>query len=84
VYGYALGEILTQSLFAVRAQFGSRFEPLYLDLLSSGSTRNIVDLLKPFGLNPLDTRFWSTGIESGLAALLAEAESLAGKAVDTH
>ena len=36
VYGYAFGELLTQSLFAQRQRLGAKFEPLYLDLLRSG------------------------------------------------
>ena len=51
VYGYAFGELLTQSLFAARERLGARFEPLYLDLLRSGSTKNVVELLEPFGLD---------------------------------
>ncbi|MDP3646094.1 MAG: M3 family metallopeptidase, partial [bacterium] len=42
VYAYAFGELLTHSLYAKRAEFGDRFEPLYLDLLRSGGTKDVV------------------------------------------
>ncbi len=51
VYGYAFGELLTQSLYAQQARLGRQgFEPSYLELLRSGATRNVVELLEPFGL----------------------------------
>ena len=77
VYGYAFGELLTQSLYAQRSRLGDRFEPLYLDLLRSGATQNVVELLEPFGLNPMEETFWSEGIRVSLEAMIAEAEELA-------
>src|SRR5712692_9572228 len=44
VYGYAFGELLTQCLFAQRLRLGAKFEPLYLELLRSGSTKDVVEL----------------------------------------
>ncbi len=79
VYGYAFGELLTQSLYAQQATFGETFEPLYLDLLRSGSTKNAVELLKPFNLNPADPTFWEQGIRVSLEAMITEAEELAKK-----
>lgn len=79
VYAYAFGEILTQSLFAVRENFGRDFEPLYLDLLKAGSTKDAVELLKPFDLNPEDPLFWSRGIRSSLGKWLDEAEKLSAE-----
>ena len=43
VYGYAFGELLTQSLYAQQSRLGSQFEPLYLDLLRSGATKDVVE-----------------------------------------
>ncbi len=77
VYGYAFGELLTQSLYAVQEKFGAQFEPLYLELLKSGATKNVVELLKPFGLNPTDETFWEQGIKVSLEAMITEAEKLA-------
>jgi oligoendopeptidase F len=76
VYGYAFGELLTQSLFAARVRLGARFEPLYLELLRSGSTRNVVELLEPFGLDARTESFWNDGIKVSLGALIEEAEEM--------
>lgn len=77
VYGYAFGELLTQSLYARQSALGDRFEPLYLDLLRSGSTKDAVDLLAPFGLDPTKKDFWESGIRASLEAMVGEAERLA-------
>ena len=76
VYGYAFGELLTQSLFAQRQRLGAKFEPLYLDLLRSGSTKDVVELLAPFGLDARNEAFWNDGISVSLGALIEEAEQL--------
>ncbi len=76
VYGYAFGELLTQSLYAQQTRLGSRFEPLYLDLLRSGATKDVVEFLEPFGLNPADETFWAEGIRVSLETMIAEAEEL--------
>jgi oligoendopeptidase F len=79
VYGYAFGELLTQSLFAQRARLGEKFEPLYLDLLRSGSTKDVVELLAPFGLDARSVTFWNEGIAASLGALIEEAERMSGE-----
>lgn len=76
VYAYAFGELLTQSLYAQRIRLGEKFEPLYLDLLRSGSTKNVMELLAPFGLDPMREAFWADGIKTSLEALIEEAEQL--------
>ncbi len=76
VYGYAFGELLTQSLFAAKERLGVRFEPLYLELLRSGATRNVVELLEPFGLDARSQSFWNDGIKVSLGALIEEAEEM--------
>jgi oligoendopeptidase F len=76
VYGYAFGELLTQSLYAQQPHFGDRFEPLYLDLLRSGSTKDVVQLLAPFELDPTKKDFWENGIRVSLEAMIEEAETL--------
>jgi oligoendopeptidase F len=76
VYGYAFGELLTQSLFAQKEKLGAKFEPLYLDLLRSGSTKDVVELLAPFGLDARNEVFWNDGITVSLGALIQEAEQL--------
>src|SRR5579872_2857783 len=76
VYGYAFGELLTQSLFAQKEKLGAKFEPLYLDLLRSGSTKDVVELLAPFGLDARSSAFWNDGIRVSLGNLIEEAEEL--------
>ncbi len=77
VYAYAFGELFTQSMMAQRERLGTRFEPLYLDLLRAGGTKSAVELMEPFGLNPNTRDFWEAGIASSAAVWLAEAERLA-------
>jgi oligoendopeptidase F len=77
VYGYAFGELLTQSLYAQRVRLGSQFEPLYLDLLRSGATKSVFELLQPFGLDPTEESFWGDGIRVSLEAMISEVEKLA-------
>jgi oligoendopeptidase F len=79
VYGYAFGELLTQSLYAARPRLGDQFEPLYLNMLRSGATRNVTELLAPFGLDAAAPEFWSNGLTVSLGALINEAEKMAEK-----
>jgi oligoendopeptidase F len=79
VYAYAFGELLTQSLYAKRDAIGDRFEPLYLDLLRSGDTHDVVALMAPFGFDPTTIAFWRAGIEVSLGTLVAEAERLSAE-----
>jgi oligoendopeptidase F len=81
VYAYAFGELLTQSLYAAKDKVGPTFEPLYLDLLRSGGSKDAVELLKPFGLDPRDPQFWAAGIETSIGAWIAQAEKLVAKGV---
>lgn len=76
VYSYAFGELLTQSLYAQREKFGDRFEPLYLELLRAGGSKDVVELLRPFGLDPTDKQFWIDGVNVSLGAMVEEAERL--------
>ncbi len=79
VYAYATGEIFTQSLFARHEEFGDDFEPMYLELLRAGMTKNAVELLKPFGLNPTDSEFWEAGIKVSFGRWVEEAIRLSAK-----
>ena len=79
VYGYAFGELLTQSLYAARPKVGENFEALYLEMLRSGSTKDAISLLAPFGLDPTMPSFWQDGIAVGIGSLVEEAERLAEK-----
>jgi oligoendopeptidase F len=76
VYAYAFGELFTQSLYAVKDQFGDDFEAMYLDLLRAGGSKNAVQLMAPFGLDPRQADFWRKGIDASITAWLDEAESI--------
>ena len=79
VYAYAFGELFTHSLFAVQETFGDGFEPMYLDLLKAGGSKDAVALMEPFGLDPHERSFWHNGIEGSLAEWLDEAEAISKK-----
>lgn len=79
VYAYAFGELFTQSLYARKEQFGAEFEAMYLDLLRAGGSKNAVELMAPFGLDPRDPDFWRQGIESSIATWLDEAEVISAR-----
>lgn len=76
VYAYAFGELFTQSLFARRDQFGEDFESMYLDLLRAGGSKNAVELMAPFDLDPRDPNFWREGINASITTWLDEAEEI--------
>lgn len=77
VYGYACGELLTQSLYAKFGDGDPDFEPRYLEMLRAGGTKDAVALLQPFGLDPTDPEFWAGGIRLSMGKMLEEAETLA-------
>lgn len=76
VYGYAFGELLTHSLYAQKDRLGAHFEPLYLDMLRAGGTKNVTELLAPFGLDPANPQFWAEGIRISMGKMIEEAEKL--------
>lgn len=75
-YGYAFGELLTQSLYAERPRLGSKFEPLYLEMLRAGGTKDATELLRPFGIDPANKEFWLNGLNISLGKMIDEAEEL--------
>jgi oligoendopeptidase F len=75
VYAYAAGKLFTDSLYAVRHDFGDDFEGMYLELLRAGGTKDANELLTPFGLKP-DREFWDKGIKDGFGNTLDEIERL--------
>ena len=76
VYAYAFGELFTQSLFAVKTRTPREFERLYIEMLESGSTKNAVELMAPFGLDPRKSDFWRQGIDVSIKKWLDEAEKI--------
>lgn len=79
VYAYAFGELFTQSLFARKEQFGDDFESMYLDLLRAGGSKNAVELMAPFGLDPREPNFWREGITASISTWLDEAEEITAR-----
>lgn len=62
VYSYAFGELLVLALYNLYEQEGDSFVPKYLDLLKAGGGRSPYELLKPFGVDPDDSGFWTGGL----------------------
>ena len=60
-------------------KFGESFEPMYLELLRAGGSKDAVGLMEPFGLDPRERTFWQHGIEGNLAKWLDEAEAISVK-----
>ncbi len=76
VYSYAFGELFTQSLFAVKNTSKENFEKLYIEMLESGNTKDAIELMHPFGLDPRNENFWKNGINVSIKKWLDEAEIL--------
>lgn len=79
VYAYAFGELFTQSLYAVQGELGDKFEGMYLELLRAGGSKDAVQLMAPFGLDPRDPQFWRRGIEGSVKQWLDEAEAISAR-----
>ena len=63
VYAYAFGDCLVNSLYSVYETNSFKFEDKYINLLESGGNNSYDQLLKPFGLNPKNKKFWHKGIK---------------------
>ena len=75
VYAYAFGDCLVNSLYAVYEKSENGFAERYLAMLSAGGTKHHSELLKPFGLNATDPKFWDGGL-SVIAGMIEELEGL--------
>ncbi|OGQ99331.1 MAG: oligoendopeptidase F [Deltaproteobacteria bacterium RIFOXYD12_FULL_57_12] len=62
VYSYAFGELLVLALYNLYRQDGATFVPRYLELLRAGGSKSPYELLKPFGVDPDEPRFWQGGL----------------------
>jgi oligoendopeptidase F len=78
VYAYAFGDCMVNSLYAVYEQAHEGFAERYLAMLSAGGTKHHSELLKPFGLDARDPKFWQGGL-SVIERLIGELEALDGK-----
>jgi oligoendopeptidase F len=75
VYAYAFGRLLVEALMEARRADPEGFAPLYENLLAAGGSRTYVEALAPFGLDPRDPAFWSSGC-ARLERLVDEFEAL--------
>ena len=73
VYAYAFGDCLVNSLYAVYENASDGFAERYLAMLAAGGTKHYSELLKPFGLDAKDPKFWDGGL-SVIAGMIDELE----------
>src|SRR4249919_1302355 len=75
VYAYAFGDCLVNSLYAVYENAAGGFAERYLAMLAAGGTKHYSELLKPFGLDAKDPKFWDGGL-SVIAGMIDELETM--------
>src|SRR5882757_6132972 len=75
VYAYAFGDCLVNSLYAVYENATEGFAERYLAMLAAGGTKHYSELLKPFGLDARDPKFWDGGL-SVIAGMIDELEAM--------
>ena len=75
VYAYAFGDCLVNSLYAVYQNAERGFQEKYFEMLKAGGTKHHSELLKPFGLDASDPKFWQTGL-GVISGLIDELEAL--------
>ena len=75
VYAYAFGDCLVNSLYAVYENAQGGFAERYLAMLAAGGTRHYSELLKPFGLDAKDPKFWDGGL-SVISGMIDELETM--------
>jgi oligoendopeptidase F len=75
VYAYAFGDCLVNSLYAVYENAQSGFAERYLAMLAAGGTKHYSELLKPFGLDAKDPKFWHGGL-AVISGMIDELEGM--------
>lgn len=76
VYAYSFADCLVNSLYQVHQEGKIKsFADKYLEMLSLTGVKKYDELLKPFGLNAKDTKFWNKGL-SLISAYIDELEHL--------
>jgi oligoendopeptidase F len=75
VYAYAFGDCLVNSLYAVYENASEGFAERYLAMLAAGGTKHYSELLRPFGLDARDPKFWDGGL-SVIAGMIDELEAM--------
>jgi len=74
VYAYAFGDCLVNSLYARYREAEAGFAEKYFEMLKAGGSKHHSELLKPFGLDASDPKFWQKGL-SVIEGLIDEIES---------
>jgi len=75
VYAYAFGDCLVNSLYAVYENASEGFAERYLAMLAAGGTKHYSELLRPFGLDAKDPKFWDGGL-SVISSMIDELEAM--------
>jgi oligoendopeptidase F len=75
VYAYAFGDCLVNSLYAVYENASDGFAERYLEMLAAGGTKHYSELLKPFGLDAKEPKFWDGGL-SVISGMIDELEAM--------
>lgn len=75
VYAYAFGDCLVNSLYARYRESETGFQEKYFAMLKAGGTKHHSELLKPFGLDAADPRFWDKGL-SVISGMIDELETM--------
>ena len=77
VYAYAFGDCLVNSLYARYRESAAGFQDKYFEMLKAGGTKHHSELLKPFGLDASDPKFWDKGL-SVISGMIDELEAMEG------
>ena len=77
VYAYAFGDCLVNSLYARYRESAEGFQEKYFAMLKAGGTTHHSELLKPFGLDATDPKFWDKGL-SVISGMIDELEAMEG------
>jgi len=75
VYAYAFGDCLVNSLYARYRESEQGFQEKYFAMLKAGGTKHHSELLKPFGLDATDPKFWDKGL-SVISGMIDELEGM--------
>ncbi|WP_324751670.1 M3 family oligoendopeptidase [Roseovarius sp. Pro17] len=75
VYAYAFGDGLVNALYAVYEENPEGFQDKYFDMLKAGGSKHHSELLKPFGLDASDPKFWDKGLNM-ISGMIDELEAM--------
>ena len=75
VYAYAFGDGLVNALYSVYEEGLPNFDLKYFEMLKAGGSKHHSELLKPFGLDASDPKFWNKGL-SVISKMIDELEMM--------